>query len=180
MGRGIDDPTFTQPASPIIRFTPPVGPVQEGGFQKLKEIVRDERLRESQQSGHTDNSPKDKEDEFGKIVASPPAGLDGRAAHKSIDLMTPFEKIRFGHADELLDQKGSQFARLRKNSAFQPQPYGQDDHDESQLENEEEPLRPELVQFTPYTSTNGLVDYDETHLMEQEDEPTILTVLSTE
>ncbi|CAL8082631.1 unnamed protein product [Orchesella dallaii] len=87
------------PREPIVHLSPPPQPTKESSFEKLKEVFREERMRERGPAlAAIDNR------EYGKIVLSPPRGQDGRRANKPRELMTAFEKIRFGHADDLLDE----------------------------------------------------------------------------
>lgn len=85
------------PPSGIVHFSPP-GLPKESSFQKLKDVMREERIREKGPTGGAGGR------EYGKVVLSPPVGQNGRRINKPPELMTPFEKIRFGHADDLLDE----------------------------------------------------------------------------
>lgn len=89
----------------IVHFSPPPTPVPTTptSLQKIKDVFREERIRDkSSTMGGSDNSENGKA--FGRIILGPPRGMDGRVANKPRELMTPFEKIRFGHANDLLEE----------------------------------------------------------------------------
>lgn len=88
------------PKEPIVHLSPPPTPTKASSLQKIKEVFREERIREKSPAmrNNEDNSKA-----FGRILLSPPRGMDGRVANKPRELMTPFEKIRFGHADDILE-----------------------------------------------------------------------------
>lgn len=97
--------TTALPPSAIVHYSPPAHPTKESSFMKLRGIIQGERMREKGPTrvstgggGSTDNR------DFGKIILSPPRGQDGRRINKPLEQMTAFERIRFGHADDLLDE----------------------------------------------------------------------------
>lgn len=92
----------TEKSEPKILLSPPVEPTPKSSMDKIKEIFRDERMKEAAKlKPSTGADPQERE--YGKVVLSPPTGQDGRVANKPRELMTPFERIRFGHADELFN-----------------------------------------------------------------------------
>jgi hypothetical protein len=95
-------PKSVPPPEPIVHLSPPATPTKESSLQKIKDVFREERIREK---GPAMRQIDDNGKAFGRIILSPPRGMDGRVANKPRELMTPFEKIRFGHADDILDDE---------------------------------------------------------------------------
>lgn len=92
---------------PILRINPPPEPTPETSFQKLKNLYREERMKDSGQRNGNHPAPPAAlaGKEFGRLILSPPKGQDGRIANKPKELMSPFERLRFGQVDDLLGIK---------------------------------------------------------------------------
>jgi len=99
----------------IVHVSPPASPTKESSLQKIKQVFREERIREK---GPAMRVNDDNEKAFGRIILSPPRGMDGRVANKPRELMTPFEKIRFGHADDILDDETRPSILFKRTSSF--------------------------------------------------------------
>lgn len=94
--------TTPGPAIAIVHFSPSRRPPKQSSFQTLRNMIASERQRERETSmGSSSGSPNMG---YGKVILSPPTGQDGRRINKPPERMTPFEKIRFGHADDILDE----------------------------------------------------------------------------
>jgi hypothetical protein len=111
----------TEKSEPTILLSPPLEPTPKSGIDKIKEIFRDERMKAAAELSPTAESDR----EYGKVVLSPPNGQDGRVANKPRELMTPFERIRFGHTDELFNvnddsprRQGSHLFPMKRRNGF--------------------------------------------------------------
>lgn len=112
MGKGTEGKERGGPIpDAIIHLSPPITPVPTTptSFQQIKEVFREERIRDKAAPVQESAAPQPPQQNmengktFGRIILGPPRGMDGRVANKPREFMTPFEKIRFGHADDLLE-----------------------------------------------------------------------------
>ena len=110
-------PLITQP---VVHLSPPAS-TPNSSFQQLQQLILEERQRQKgfggdggagengeknkgrdegksgSRSSGSSSSGKNGGNNYGTLVLSPPHGHDGRLANKPPEMMTPFEKLRFGH-----------------------------------------------------------------------------------
>ncbi|CAG7785378.1 unnamed protein product [Allacma fusca] len=94
-------PALDSPSRPVVHLSPPPKDTSSGrssSFQQVQQILQQQKQAELDMDEERIEAQRPSEGgRFGTLVLSPPEGQDGRVANKAPLLMTPFEKLRFGH-----------------------------------------------------------------------------------